>query len=202
MNIKSFIRIAAASGLALAVFSVAAQNAGNSRSAQGGPRPSPAPALATTTLADVAKTKDANAEQFLAQAAVNAGLRTCKPLADRVNRYLIAESQSSGLLSASPENANARIFSSTIEIETRQGTTTYASTTYAPYGDTGCGVAYDAVTYWKESCTDLAAKQLSNLKVIGTLGSKITMLDGGPAMRMFLMPAGTGCVQIKKEIVY
>jgi len=198
MNIKSFFTAAAFSGLALAAFSVAAQNASKSRNAQAAQKPVPAPA----TLAAVVKSNEANAEQFLAQAAVNAGLRSCKPLADRVNRYLIGESQSTGLLSASPENANARIFSSTIEIETLQGSTTYASTTYAPYGDAGCGVAYDAVTYWNESCKEVAAKQLAALKVMGTLGNKITMLDGGPAMRMFLMPAGAGCVQIKKEIVY
>lgn len=198
MNIKSFFTAAAFSGLVLAAFSVAAQNASKSRNAQAAQKPMPAPA----TLAAVAKSNEANAEQFLAQAAVNAGVRTCKPLADRVNRYLIGESQSTGLLSASPENANARIFSSTIEIETLQGSTTYASTTYAPYGDAGCGVAYDSVTYWNDSCKDVAAKQLAALKVMGTLGNKITMLDGGPAMRMFLMPAGAGCVQIKKEIVY
>lgn len=199
MNIKSFITAAAASGLALATFSVAAQNAGKSRNAEGAPRQAPAPA----TLAAAAKSNEGNAELFLAQAAVNAGLRSCKPLADRVNRYLIGDSQSStGLLSSSPENANARIFSSTIEMESRQGSTTYASTTYAPYGDAGCGVAYDAVTYWNDNCTNVATKQLAALKVIGTLGNKITMLDGGPAMRMFLMPAGPGCVQIKKEIVY
>lgn len=198
MNNKLFITTAVASCLALAALSAAAQNAGKSRSSEPVQKPVAAPAAPALAT----KPADDNAEIFLAQAAVNAGLNTCKPLADRVNRYLIGENQSSGLLSASPQNANARIFSSTIEIETRQGLTTYASTNYAPYADSGCGVAYDAITYWKDSCTDLAAKQLGNLKVIGTLRNKITMLDGGPAMRMFLMPAGTGCVQIKKEILY
>jgi hypothetical protein len=145
--------------------------------------------------------KRGNAQGPLAQAALDAGVRTCKPLADQVNRYLLGENVSTGMVFTSPQNANGRIFSSAIEIESRQGVT-YASTSYAPYGDTGCGVAYDAVTYWKESCTQVASTVLKDLRIMGTLGNTIAVLDGGPAMRMFLMPAGTGCIQIKKEIVY
>jgi hypothetical protein len=63
-------------------------------------------------------------------------------------------------------------------------------------------VSIDAVTYWKESCAEVSAKVLKDLRPISSLGSKISMLDGGPAMRMFLMPAGSGCVQIKKEVMY
>lgn len=191
MNHTSFRLPAVATCFLLGAFSAAAQNVNKPLSLE----PLQRPVAAASAV-------QASAEVFLAQAAVNAGLRTCKPLADRVNRYLIAEGQSSGLLSAAPENANMRIFSSTIEIESRQGTTTYASTTYAPYADAGCGVAYDAVTYWKESCAEVASTALKQLRPVGTLGNKINMLDGGPAMRMFLMPAGSGCVQIKKEILY
>lgn len=191
MKNQSFLTAALAISLALGAASVAAQNSSKSRGAEVVPK-------AEGTFA---KQQPENAEQVLSQMAQNAGLRTCKPLADQVHRYLIGDGKSAGLLFTAPENANARIFSSTIEVENRQGST-YTSVSYAPYGDAGCGVAYDAVTYWKESCAEVSSKALKELRPIGTLGSKMAMLDGGPAMRMFLMPAGSGCVQIKKEVVY
>lgn len=192
MKIQSFLTAAMGICLASGAFSVAAQNANKSRSPEAVQRAEVAPA----------KSNWENGEQVLSQVTLSAGVRTCKPLADKVNRYLIADSQSSGVLFIAPENPNGRIFSSTVELESRQGTTTYASASYAPYGDTACGVAYDAVTYWKESCAEVSTKVLKELRPIGVLGSKIVMLDGGPAMRMFLMPAGSGCVQIKKEVLY
>ena len=192
MKTQSYFTVAMGMSLALVAFSVTAQNASKSSSPQAVQRAEAAPVTSNWT----------NGEQVLSQVTQNAGVRTCKPLADRVNRYLIAESQSAGVLFMAPENANGRIFSGTLEIESRQGTTTYASASYAPYGEVGCGVAYDAVTYWKESCAEVSAKVLKELRPIGPLGSKIAMLDGGPAMRMFLMQAGSGCVQIKKEVVY
>ncbi len=192
MHTKLFLTAAMGISLAVSAFYVAAQDTNKSRSTEGAQRVEVAPAKPTWK----------NGEQVLSQVAINAGVRTCKPLADKVNRYLIADNQSSGVLYLAPENANGRIFSGTLEIESGQGSTTYVSASYAPYGEVGCGVAYDAVTYWKESCAEVSTKILKELRPIGVLGNKITMLDGGPAMRMFLMPAGSGCVQIKKEVMY
>ena len=192
MKTQSYLTAAIGISLTLGAFSVAAQNAINSRSTEAVQRAEPAPV----------KTNWGNGEQVLSQVTQNAGVRTCKPLADQVNRYLIADSQSSGVLFMAPENANRRIFSGTLEIESRQGTTTYASASYAPYGEVSCGVAYDAVTYWKESCAEVSSKVLKDLRPIGPLGSKISMLDGGPAMRMFLMRAGAGCRQFNKVVVF
>ena len=141
------------------------------------------------------------ADKIIAQAALDAGVRTCKPISDQVTRYLIGGGKSSGVVFSAPENANNRIFSSSMEIENSQGVT-YASASYSPTGDLGCGVVFDAVTYWKESCSNVSLGLQKDLKTMGTLGGKVSMLDGGPMMRIFLMPAGTGCVQIKKEIVY
>ena len=188
---KFFRRAIVAFGVFCSVGSVAAQSTAGSTT-QGASSPS---ALVTP------QARGPNAIDTLSKAAQDAGVRSCRPLADRVNQYLIGNAPSSGVLFAAPENANARVFSSMVELESGQGVT-YVSANFAPYGDSGCGVAYDAVTYWPESCADVATKVLKELRPMGTLGKGIAMLDGGPAMRMFLMPAGTGCVQIKKELVY
>jgi hypothetical protein len=60
---------------------------------------------------------------------------------------------------------------------------------------------YEAVVYWNMKCDDVAARQFAGLKQIGALRKDITMLDGGPALNVFLMPAGSGCISIKKEVV-
>lgn len=146
--------------------------------------------------------REESAIEVPTQAVQNSNNKSCRSLSEQVNRYLITEStNTAGIVFSAPENSNKRIISSSIEIENKQGLT-YASTTYSPNNDSGCGVAYDTVTYWNESCNDVYSKTLRDLRAIGTLGTKIYMLDGGPAMRMFLMPAGSGCVQIKKEVLF
>lgn len=153
------------------------------------------------TLAAAVQKKAETAEQVISQAAQAMGVRACKPLTEQVTRYLVGNGQSSATVFAAPSNANARMFSNSIEIVNAQ-TVTYSSAHYAPTGETTCGVVYDAVTYWKESCSDVSSKLFKDMKPLGLLGSKISTFDGGPAMRMFLMPAGSGCIQIKKEILY
>jgi hypothetical protein len=142
-----------------------------------------------------------SADKSIAAAARRAGIAHCAQLSDKVTRYLIGDSKSAGILFAPPKEANDRIASASIEVESAQSLA-YASATYAPYGDAGCGVAYDAITYLKESCAAFAAKNLKGMKSLGALGTKIAMFEGGPQLRIYLMPAGTGCVQIKKEVLY
>lgn len=155
----------------------------------------------TGSAAPVLQRREASAERALAQTATDAGMRTCKPLLDQVNRFLISNSQSAGMAFVSPNHPNTRLFSSSIEIESSQSVT-YASAHFAPNGDSNCGVVYDAVTYWAESCAVMSSRLIKDVKPLGTLGSKIAMLDGGPTMRIFLMPAGPGCIQIKKEVMF
>lgn len=155
----------------------------------------------TSNAAPVMQRREASAERALAQTATDAGMRTCKPLLDQVNRFLINNSQSAGMAFVSPNHPNTRLFSSSIEIEGQQSVT-YASAHFAPNGDSNCGVVYDAVTYWAESCAVVSSRLIKDVKPLGTLGNKIAMLDGGPTMRIFLMPAGPGCIQIKKEVMF
>ena len=145
----------------------------------------------------------------LPRAVEQSGVITCRPLSERAIDLIVGDAASSGLLFVPPREANARVFSTSIAVE-EGARTTYASASFAPYGNVGCGMAVDFVTYWGDSCEAVAAvldKQLQAVagpgnKSRGLLGSKIRMMDGGPNMRMFLMPAGPGCVQIKKEMLY
>jgi hypothetical protein len=55
--------------------------------------------------------------------------------------------------------------------------------------------------YWPKSCEAVASQQFEKLRRVGMLKKDIAVLDGGAATKVFLMPAGSGCVSIKKEIV-
>ncbi len=65
----------------------------------------------------------------------------------------------------------------------------------------GCGATYDAIVYWPQSCEVVIASQFASLRRLGMLRRDVLLLDGGPATKVFLMGAGTGCLSVKKEIV-
>lgn len=56
----------------------------------------------------------------------------------------------------------------------------------------------------KPACQSIGAvcrKKFGTFKKIGALSKNINVLDYGVSTKVFLMPAGKGCVSIKKEIV-
>lgn len=151
-----------------------------------------------------------NAATELSKAIAESGIRTCKPLSDQSLNFIVGNaSASSGLLFVAPQETNSRVFSTSLAVE-NEDLTTYASATFATYGVIGCGMAVEFVTYWPDDCGSVAAVIENQLRAVrenpqgsnGLLGSRIIVLDGGPNMRVFLLPAGFGCVQIKKEIIF
>ncbi len=160
--------------------------------------PAPATTPAAKTPAPVAPTGPLNA---VAQAAQKAGVNDCLGRINQVSNFLTAGSQQSGAsLSVSPQVPNEHTASIAFEIKSPQ-VLSYASADFAPLAS-GCGGTYEAVTHWQNSCKDVASKGYAQLKFIGVIQSSILVLEGGPQLRVFLMPAGTGCVAIKKEVVY
>ncbi|OYV15534.1 MAG: hypothetical protein CG439_2546 [Methylococcaceae bacterium NSP1-2] len=162
------------------------------------PPPAATQAAKTTVPVAPAPTGPLNA---VAQAAQKAGISDCLGRINQVSNFLTAGSQQSGAsLSVSPQTPNEHTASIAFEIKSPQ-VLSYASADFAPLAN-GCGGTYEAVTHWQNSCKDVASKGYAQLKFIGVIQSSILVLEGGPQLRVFLMPAGTGCVAIKKEVVY
>ena len=134
-------------------------------------------------------------------ALAQAGAQACAPLAARLSDYLLGGAPASVFLQAAPERPNQRILSAVFELD-HQGVVTYLTVAFSPYAGGGCGASYDAVTYWEASCAEVAQSGFSNLRFLGPLRGKISMLDGGDAMRVFLLPTNSGCVQVKKETIF
>ena len=151
-----------------------------------------APAASSTS-----NTGGANA---ITQAAVQKGVMNCVSRINQVSNFLGYSAQAGAVLMLPPNQTDQRLVPLAMEVPTETGSA-YVSATFAPNQANGCGAAYDAVVYWPMTCEDVASKQFASLKKVGPLRQSITVLDGGVASKVFLMPAGSGCVSIKKEVV-
>lgn len=135
------------------------------------------------------------------QAAVQGGVLSCAGRINQVTNFLSAKGQSGAFLFLPFSQPDQRLFSASLEIQGQETPTVYASESFAPNQANGCGGMYETVEYWSASCDDLATRQFPALKSTGVLYRNIKMMDGGAGVRIFLMPAGAGCISIKKEVI-
>lgn len=132
------------------------------------------------------------------QDAVAAGVLTCARRINDLTNYLTQGATSGSVLTADPKAPDRHATSISLEIAGR-GQSAYASATFSPV-ENGCDAVYDAVIWWPESCSDVARKRFPGLAAGKPVKQQLVPLDGGPGLKVFLMPAGTGCISIKKEI--
>jgi hypothetical protein len=164
------------------------------------------PASATNSVATTQGKTSANpvngntGANAVTQAAVQQGALICASRINQVSNVLGFGPQAGAVLMMPPNQPDQRLLPLALEVPTEAGSA-YVSATFAPNQANGCGAAYDAVSYWPTACDAVAAKQFGSFKKAGVLRQNITVLDGGVATKVFLMPAGSGCVSIKKEVV-
>jgi hypothetical protein len=136
----------------------------------------------------------------LAQAAQAAGVVKCVPRINRMTDFLLANSQGGAHTFFPPQHADQSLLSTSFEVITGD-VSSYASASFAPVGG-GCGAVYEAVSYWQNSCDEVAGKVFPQMKRTGLLKQRVQVLEAGATARVFLLPAGTGCMSIKKEVLY
>lgn len=131
------------------------------------------------------------------------GVVKCIGRINQVTGFVTGSNANSGMVLNSPNaEANQRIVSSVMEVE-GGGTTGFVSTSFAPGpGVNECSATYDAVTYWTASCAQVASANFAAFKFTRPLLKAISILESGQFAKVFLMPAGTGCVSIKKEMLF
>lgn len=132
------------------------------------------------------------------------GVSKCIARINQVTTFLTANTANSGVVFNSPGNdANQKLVSTVIEAQGQTGVPSFVSASYAPgVGNAECSATYDAVTYWPTTCNLVATTNFAIFKASQPLNKNIFTLDGGPLVKIFLMPAGAGCVSIKKEVLY
>ncbi len=99
-----------------------------------------------------------------------------------------------------PTQPDSRLIPVAMEIPF-EGGVAYASASFAPNQANGCGATYDSVVYWPLACDKVRETQFNALQEAGKMSKEISIMDGGPELKVFLMPAGNGCISIKKEVV-
>jgi len=135
------------------------------------------------------------------QALVSQGVLACASRINQVTSFLGNGNQLGATLLGIPGQPDQRMVSVSMELLSPDKTSAYASASFAPNQANGCGAVYEAVIYWPQSCDAVAARQFPQAKKLKVLQKSIQSLESGPA-KVFLMPAGSGCVSIKKEIVF
>ncbi len=138
----------------------------------------------------------------ITEAATKAGVKTC---ADRINQtanFLTSNTESRWQLMLPRNQPDKLMVSASMEVATSEVPfPAYVSASFAPNQLNGCSGIYETVVYWDAGCPDVAKKQFPTLKSGGILQRSITVLEGAAGMKVFLMPAGKGCIAIKKELM-
>lgn len=133
------------------------------------------------------------------QTAVQAGVLTCASRINQVVTFLTANGKSHAFLFVPPKQPDQSLFSVSIRTEDLAGVRRYASASFAPTPG-GQVAVYDTVEYIAQPPAEVEKNMFKNLKRRGELGKDTVILDGGP-VTIFLMPAGSGSIVIKKEVV-
>ena len=138
----------------------------------------------------------------ITQVTDKAGMKACSGRINQVANFLTAGTPGVGaMLFLPPNNPDQQLVSVSMEIPIKGAASAYASASFAPNQANGCGGMYETVVYWPQKCDVVANKNFGTLKKIGALSKTIFVRDGGVTTKIFLMPAGSGCVAIKKEVI-
>ena len=192
--------------------------AANKRAAsQAAPVKTPAPVAAPSTSGPgkmplpVAASSAAGLGKALGELFVRAGAVTCAPRVEQVGDLLLQGGEA-GVFLFLPESAvDQRQIGLALEIASPVGgpgsnsgsgsPSAYASADFSPSVDGTCGASYQAIAYWPGSCAEVAKTRFSANKSLGVVKRSIMMLELSKFGRIFLMPAGAGCVSIKRELL-
>ena len=138
----------------------------------------------------------------ITQVTDKAGMKACSGRINQVANFLTAGTPAVGaMLFLPPNNPDKQLVSVSMEIPIKGASSAYASASFAPNQANGCGGMYETVVYWPQKCDVVANKNFGTLKKLGALSKTIYVRDGGVTTKIFLMPAGSGCVAIKKEVI-
>ena len=114
--------------------------------------------------------------------------------------YLTTNTVSGAYLFIPKTQPDQSFFSASLELQIPNQTPVYASASFAPTTNGRAGAVYDAVQYVSQSCDYEEKNVFKNFKRAGVIKKDVVILDAG-IVKIFLMPAGSGCVVIKKEVV-
>ncbi len=158
-------------------------------------------AQSSVPAAQQAAPRAASAVSGVTEAAVRGGVLACARRIEQVSKYLTGSNQSGAYLFLPAQRPDHTVFSASFELQPAAASgPMYASASFSPDAEGGCGAVYDAVEYSTRACAEVQKTAFPAVKSAAPLRKDISIMDAG-AVKIFFMPAGSGCVIIKKEVL-
>lgn len=154
---------------------------------------------ASSVPAEPAATKTPSAVTAVTEAAVRQGVLACARRIEQVVKALNTNAKSGTFFFPAAKQPDQGLFSLSMEVTAPDKPSLYASVSFAPNAFGGCDAVYDAVEYLPQSCADAQKKSFAQSSIPPIL-KEIGVLNAG-AVKVFFMPADTGCVVMKKEVL-
>jgi len=128
-----------------------------------------------------------------------AGVKRCAPIVRAVAAFVTENSNAAFVvrsLGASPDTSPVSV---TVEsAHASLGTTRYATITVVP--SESCAGFYEQTIYWAAACPAVKAQNFANFPATRPLLRNIQQSALSQNVSLQLMPAGQGCISIKKEL--
>ena len=160
----------------------------------------PKAALQQPAAKQSVETNAAPAINAITTALQKAGVKRCAAQIQKITDFLTKGAKLGVTVFPAAANPDDSLISISGEIQTGS-VLTYASANFAPRAD-GCSAEYEQVTHWQNTCDQVVAAQYTGFKATGALMQAVKVYSNNPATRIMMVPAGTGCVVIKKEVLH
>lgn len=137
----------------------------------------------------------------LAQAMAQIGLRACAPRMQEAADFLF-EGRSAAIR-VQPLGPDANRWPTLVTIESSHpanGTTRFSTLMIAPAGS--CSGFYQQVIVWPQPCAAVKKEIFGSYTGDRALLRNVRISELNAGLQVALMPAGTGCVSIKKELLH
>jgi hypothetical protein len=129
-----------------------------------------------------------------------AGITVCAPVIDRAAQFLFEDGDGNFVIQPLSRDVNRTPVVLTMEsAHPASGRTRLTVVTIAPAGV--CSGSYEQVISWTQSCDVLKTTVFSAFRNERPLFRTVRQSELSPGIQLYLMPAGTGCVSIKKELI-
>jgi hypothetical protein len=143
----------------------------------------------------------APASERLAAEMTQLGIKRCAPIIQHVAQFLMEGGEAGFQIKLLGTPADETSVIVTIESSHADlGTTRYATIMVAP--KESCSGYYEQSIYWTSGCTTLKQSNFANFPDTTPLFRYVQTSAASPTVLLYLMPAGEGCVSVKKEIFH
>lgn len=139
-----------------------------------------------------------HAENHVVKKAREVGVKDCLKTIEKISNFIIKDANYGVNSVWNSKHPDKQAFSSMIEVNFGDGTM-LASLNVTKTASGECYVEYEKIFTFNKTCLALA-KETENSVYKGELGKEVAYLEVEGAA-VYLFPAGSGCIFVKKEII-